>query len=178
MDIKRIIFGIFAYVFTDTDNTMDTRGVPSIALWQSNDNGGHYFMSLKTGKMINCNIWKELPISDSAISAVEKLGKHDKQPVLKNKNMIYEYGQKEIVLEDNNEMRVNEESTDFIYDITVLHNKSEEETNSDDGLYSNSMRLEEDGSYSDNTNLEDKGANDMNIKFNNEEKPTTENIKV
>ena len=58
MDIKRISFGSFAYVFTDTDNTMDTRGVPAIALRQSNDNGGKYFMSLETGKMTNCYNWK------------------------------------------------------------------------------------------------------------------------
>ena len=58
MDIKRISFGSFAYVFTDTDNTMDTRGVPTIASRQSNDNGGHYFMILETGKIINYNIWK------------------------------------------------------------------------------------------------------------------------
>ena len=50
MDIKRIIFGSFAYVFTDTDNTMKTRGVPTIALRQSNENKGYYFMSLETGK--------------------------------------------------------------------------------------------------------------------------------
>ena len=32
LDIKNISFGSFAYVFTDTDNKMDTRGVWAIAI--------------------------------------------------------------------------------------------------------------------------------------------------
>ena len=88
-----------------------------------------------------------MPISDSGISAVEKFGKGNTQSVLKNKNMIYEYGQREIVLEDNNEMRVNEESTDVICDMTVLRNKREEENNSDDYSSSYRMSLEDCGSY-------------------------------
>ena len=34
LDIKKISSGSFAYVFTDTDNTMDMRGVPAIVLRQ------------------------------------------------------------------------------------------------------------------------------------------------
>ena len=69
---------------------MDKRGVLTIAFQQSNENGGHYSMSLETVKKLNCNIWTELPISESAINGVEKLGKQDKQPIFKNKNLIYE----------------------------------------------------------------------------------------
>ena len=32
LDIENICFGSFAYVFTDTDNTMNMRGVPAIEL--------------------------------------------------------------------------------------------------------------------------------------------------
>ena len=57
LNIKKISFGSFAYVFNDTDNTMDKRVITAIVLRQSKDNRGHYFMSLETVKKINCNIW-------------------------------------------------------------------------------------------------------------------------
>ena len=73
---------------------------------------------------------------------------------------------------------MNEDSTDVIYDMTVLHNNNEEETNSEDDSSSDNASLEDDGLYSDDTNLEDKGANDIKIKIENDETLTMENIKV
>ena len=58
---------------------MKHRSVPGIALGPSNEHGGHYFMSLFTGKRINSNKWDELPISEEVIERVEELGAKDKQ---------------------------------------------------------------------------------------------------
>eukprot|EP00957_Ditylum_brightwellii_P028863 2180737-Ditylum_brightwellii.AAC.1 len=43
-------YGKYAMVYTETRNNMNTRAVPAIALTESNDQGGNYFMSLYTGR--------------------------------------------------------------------------------------------------------------------------------
>ena len=42
----KICFGSYAQVFDSTDNTMQRRSTPAIALLPSNQRGGYYFMSL------------------------------------------------------------------------------------------------------------------------------------
>ena len=64
LNIKRIPFGSYALVFTGTKNNMTSRSTPSIALSESNGKGGHYFMSLFSGKRIHGNKWTELPPDD------------------------------------------------------------------------------------------------------------------
>ena len=51
----RLPFGAYAMAYTGTDNTMDPRATPSIALRESNDSNGFFFMSLDTGKRLHCN---------------------------------------------------------------------------------------------------------------------------
>ena len=55
LDLKRkmISFGAYALVYTRTTNDNKPRAVPAIALRMSNSAGGHYFMSLHTGKRIH-----------------------------------------------------------------------------------------------------------------------------
>ena len=50
---KMAHFGRYAEVWTGTDNTMKERTVPAIVLNRSNDTGGHYFMSLETGRRLH-----------------------------------------------------------------------------------------------------------------------------
>ena len=49
-DISRIPFGSYALVYTGTSNTLESRSTPCIALRDSNNNGGYYFMLLDTGR--------------------------------------------------------------------------------------------------------------------------------
>ena len=79
-----IVFGAYALVYTDTTNDMKSRAVPAIALRRSNNAGGHYFMSLYSGKRIHGYRWKELPIDDYVISRVEELAEAEKQPLMHN----------------------------------------------------------------------------------------------
>ena len=53
----RISFGSYAQVFDSTDNSMNKRSLPAIALKPSNNKGGYYFMSLYTGRQIHSYQW-------------------------------------------------------------------------------------------------------------------------
>ena len=48
---ERIVFGSYALFYTGTSNNINRRIIPYPALNKSNDHGGHYFMSLYTGKI-------------------------------------------------------------------------------------------------------------------------------
>ena len=88
---KRIAFGSYAIVWIRTTNDMKRRAVPAIALNQSNRQGGHYFMSLDTGKRIHSYHWDKVPIPKEVINRVEKLAKLESQPLLTNKQPMFEW---------------------------------------------------------------------------------------
>ena len=46
----------------------------------SNERGGRYFMSLKTGCQLNSYQWQELPIAETVIYSVEEMAKEDEAP--------------------------------------------------------------------------------------------------
>ena len=48
---ERIVFGSYALFYTGTSNNINRIIIPYLALNKSNDHGGHYFMSLYTGKI-------------------------------------------------------------------------------------------------------------------------------
>ena len=81
LDLKRkvITFGIYALVYTGTSNRMNLRAVPAIALRQSNSAGGHYFMSIHSGKRIYGYNWDELPIDNYVIERVESLAEEQEE---------------------------------------------------------------------------------------------------
>ena len=72
-DVLRIPFGLYALVYTGTSNTMNSRSTPCIALRESNNNGGHYFMSLETGRRIHSNKWVEMPTTQVQIDRIHEL---------------------------------------------------------------------------------------------------------
>ena len=76
---KRIAFGKYAMVHAGTKNDLSPRTEPCIALRDSYHNGGHYFMSLKTGKRIHGNKWSEVPIKKDVINIVHELASVPKQ---------------------------------------------------------------------------------------------------
>ena len=81
-DIKRIAYGSYASVYVGTKNNLDSRTVPAITLRDSNGVGGHYFMSLESGKRIRANKWEELPITPEVIQKVHELADSQGQPWL------------------------------------------------------------------------------------------------
>jgi hypothetical protein len=91
MSKKHIVFGSYAMVFVGSDNTMSSRGIPALALNQSNEHGGHYFMSLYTGKRLHSYDWKELPIDDDVINQVEQLAQREKAKRITDKYPLFEW---------------------------------------------------------------------------------------
>ena len=68
-------FGTPSYVYTSTDNTMEARATLAIALHESNESGGMFSMSLKSGKRVHINKWQEVSISQDIINCVHTIDK-------------------------------------------------------------------------------------------------------
>ena len=79
-----ISFGAYAMVYVGTDNKINLRAVPGIALSSSNGRGGYYFMNLYSDAELHSKKWKELPISDNVIHCVQQVAKDQKQPLLRD----------------------------------------------------------------------------------------------
>ena len=69
-NMKRIFFGSYDMVYTGTTKKPKIRNIPSIALRESNEYGGHFFMLLHTGKEIHSDLWVELSIYDEVVKRV------------------------------------------------------------------------------------------------------------
>jgi len=67
-------FGSYAQVDEEHDNSMQTRTTGAISLQPTgNAQGGHYFMSLTTGRHLNQNHWTPLPMPQDVIDRVHTL---------------------------------------------------------------------------------------------------------
>ena len=153
-NIKRIVFGSYAQVHLGTTNTMKHRSVPAVALRSSNESGGHYFMSLLSGKRIHSHNWTELPIDDDVIARVEELASKENQPELPNKSPIFEWapGIEVEPIDEEDESQLYEDTEDFS---SILH------------VQQNALS-ENDNTIIDVTNTEDEN-NDEEGSFNEED---------
>jgi len=69
-------YGTYAQVHEEHDNSMSTRTTGAIALRPTgNKQGGHYFLSLPTGRKLNRNKWTELPMPAEVIARVNTLAR-------------------------------------------------------------------------------------------------------
>ena len=142
MKYKRIVFGSQAMVYTGTNNRLDARSVPAIALNSSNLHGGHYFMSLYSGKRIHSYEWKEVPIDDEVISRVETLGTNEEETKMKRGYNI---------------------------DVNILQNQGAEgELDAEENMEEHVI-LEEDGNENDDNNEIDSEGNYITDGNNSEE---------
>ena len=91
VSMKRISFGSHAMVYVGTTNTIQRRAVPAIALNESNDHCGYYFMNLYTGKRLHSYNWEELPIDNDTIERVEELAKNEKAKRLTDNYPLFEW---------------------------------------------------------------------------------------
>ena len=91
--------GVYIQLFEGTKNTQRSRSVGAVALISSNEIGGYYFMSLRTGRKLHGFIWTEFTITEEIIVRVEELGKEDKQPLMEN-GPIFEWVPGNIVLDE------------------------------------------------------------------------------
>ena len=87
----KLTFGAYAHVFDGTDNTMKNRTVGAIALRPSNEHGSYYFMSLQSGRRLNVNQWKDLPITQEVIDMVHSLVEIEGQNEMPNGMPTFEW---------------------------------------------------------------------------------------
>ncbi len=74
-------FGSYVQTHEEHSNDMRPRTIGAICLEPSgNEQGGHYFRSLVTGRCIIRDRWTELPMPKEAITRVNQLGCQQKMP--------------------------------------------------------------------------------------------------
>jgi len=65
---------MYVQVHKEGDNSLSPRTSGAIALQPTgNDQGGHYFLSLHSGKQINRYAWTELPMPNEVIEQIHRL---------------------------------------------------------------------------------------------------------
>ena len=94
---KRVPFGSYVMAYKGTKNDMSARAIPAIALRESNDFGGFYFLSLETGNRFHSKKWDVLPISSQTIDKVHQLADNDDQPVMNENLFVFETAPGEII---------------------------------------------------------------------------------
>jgi len=73
-------FGTYVQTHEKHSNSMEPRISRTIALTPSeNEQGGHYLLSLHTGKRILRNHWTVLPMPNDVVDAVHRLAVASKQ---------------------------------------------------------------------------------------------------
>lgn len=105
----KIEFGAYAQVHEEHNNTMITRTTGAIALRPTgNFQGGHYFMSLDSGRRLNRNHWTELPVPKEVIDRVHALARISHA----NRGLIFADRHGNIMPEANFEDVMNENNDD------------------------------------------------------------------
>ena len=78
----KLEFGTYAQVHEEHDNSMTARTVGAIALRPTgNHQGGHFFFSLSTGRVLNRSHWTVLPMPTDVIDRVHKMSRRDETEV-------------------------------------------------------------------------------------------------
>ena len=98
----KLQFGSYVQLYRSTDNTPKSRSVEAIALTPSNEQGGYWFMLLKTGHKLHGYHWVELPISKDIIDKVEQLAEEQGQPIMDN-GPIFEWNPGELIVDANDD---------------------------------------------------------------------------
>jgi hypothetical protein len=93
---KRIVYRSYALVHIGTKNDQSARSVPAIVLNPSNEHGGHYFMSLYSGKLLHSYEWKEFPIDEDVINRVEELASREDAPTMINGYPVFTWARRNL----------------------------------------------------------------------------------
>jgi hypothetical protein len=119
----RLVFGAYAQVHEEHDNSMQARTTGAIALRPTgNEQGGFYFMSLTTGKALNRNHWHELPMPQDVIDRVHKLARHS----YAMRDLVFQFNDSSPVDEDD------ESAADPDFDPEEADNESDDEYEPDE----------------------------------------------
>jgi hypothetical protein len=119
----RIMFGAYAQVHEEHDNSLQTRTAGAIALRPTgNEQGGFYFMSLATGRRLNRNHWHELPMPKDVIDRVHKMARRSYVA----KDLVFQLRDGDPVDEDD------ESAADPDYEPSIADDEGDEPSITDD----------------------------------------------
>ena len=104
---KRVPFRSCVMAYKGTRNDMSARSTPAIALRESNEFGGFYFLSLESGNRFHSKKWDTLPISSQTIDRVHQLANDDNQPTMSDDLLVFETAPG-VVLQFNSQDKSNE----------------------------------------------------------------------
>jgi Reverse transcriptase (RNA-dependent DNA polymerase) len=133
-------FGAYVQTHEDHDNTMATRTVGGIALRPTgNDQGGYYFFSLATGRILNRNHWTELPMPADVIDRIHVMARRNPRGVKFSDRHLMPY-----VLDPN--FPDDDDDSTFAPDDESDDDDDDEDDDNDDGNHGNFVdgNLEED----------------------------------
>jgi hypothetical protein len=147
----RIMFGAYAQVHEEHDNSMQARTTGAIALRPTgNEQGGFYFMSLTTGRVLNRNHWHELPMPQDVIKRVHDLARRS----YASRDLVFQFRDGAPVDDDD------ESAADEDYDPYSDEDGDDDDSDlSDDGNDADNADDDEDADQFEGPNLHDSDDN-------------------
>jgi len=127
-------FGMYMQVHESHNNSMLPRTSGALALWPSgNVQGGHYFFSLNTGRVIHRARWTALPMPAEAIERIHMLAKEGGTTGVQIHDR---YGHDDDGDDDNDSYQPgpDEEDEDLVYDVADEPGANEELGDPVDGI--------------------------------------------
>jgi hypothetical protein len=150
-------FGAYVQTHEDHDNTMSTRTVGGIALRPTgNDQGGYYFFSLASGRILNRNHWTELPMPADVIDHIHVMARRNPRGVKFSDRHLMPY-----VLDPN--------FPDDDDDSTFAPGDESDDDDDDE---------DDDDNDGNHDNLDDNDGNRHNLDGNHEEDQTDEDEEI
>jgi Reverse transcriptase (RNA-dependent DNA polymerase)/Zinc knuckle len=118
IDYKRhcsLEFGCYVQTHEQHDNSMQSRTVGALALRPTgNEQGGHYFFSLTTGKILNRFKWTALPMPEDVKIRIEHMAKESSTA----SNLTFSDREGNILPLDEDDAELFEEEEDLLSDVT------------------------------------------------------------
>jgi len=148
----RLEFGAYVQTHEEHSNGMEPRTQGAICLGPTgNEQGGHYFMSLVSGRAVVRNRWDELPMPRDAIARVGELGRRQGMP--KSLTFADRFGHE--ILDDYDQAIDDEHDSDYDPD-----DESSQSSVSTDSFASSESSDSDDDDDDDNSDDEDDDDND------------------
>jgi Reverse transcriptase (RNA-dependent DNA polymerase)/Zinc knuckle len=160
----KLQFGEYVQTHEPHDNTMVPRTIGAIALRPTgNDQGGHFFYSLSTGKRINRSRWTTLPMPNDVVDRVHRLARRDR--MVKGKlSFVSRYD------DDMDELGTGPDVHLGVEPITLTdHDDSDDESDSDFEPDNESTAPDEESNASDE-DTDDEDVTDPNIAEPNDDR--------
>ena len=111
-------FGEYVQTHEEHDNSMQPRTIGALSLRPTgNVQGGYFFFSLTTGRVLNRNRWTRLPMPNEVIDRVHRMARQEKA----NRSLIFQNRNREVLADQD------EDDDDESYSPTVTDEPTEHE---------------------------------------------------